>query len=184
MKKILIGILGGVVIFGSGMFVGRFNSVKKETFRNLDAEYKKTVQEVNDLKTEIKKLKEETKKDEKNKDEESSENSSTENKITVSSKNNKVENSQTHKQKESLNANNNQSYEKTKNNNVEVKKENNSAEIHKPLENNNTVGNINNQPGNNQFGGLPPSDLDSGKADNSGTEPGIPPDASFKIEID
>lgn len=179
MKKILIGILGGVVIFGSGMFIGRFNSVKKETFRSLDAEYKKTVHEVNDLKTEIKKLKEKTEKDNKSKDDEEKENKeskSIENKVVVSSKNNREENSQIHRQKENLNANNNPSYEKPKNNNVEVKKENNSAEVHKPLENSNTVGSVNNQ-----FGGLSPTDSYTGQVDHSGTEPGIPPENTPRI---
>lgn len=182
MKKILIGILGGVVIFGSGMFIGRFNSVKKETFRNLDAEYKKAVQEVNDLKTEIKKLKEETKKDEKNKDEESSENSSTENKITVSSKNNKAENSQTYKQKEIINANNNSSYEKPKNNKVEIKTENNKVEI--KTENNSTGVH---KPVNNIIEGNPGSqDIGAGsniqEPDISETHQGTPPDNSFKVD--
>lgn len=55
MKKTLIGILSAVVVFSSGMFIGKTNTVDKDTYENLKAKNEATIKQVNSTKKDLSK---------------------------------------------------------------------------------------------------------------------------------
>lgn len=59
MKKIIIGILSGVVIFGSGMFMGKVNTVDKDTYEDLKLKHEQTIKETDKIKKDLSKINEE-----------------------------------------------------------------------------------------------------------------------------
>ncbi|CEQ01207.1 Uncharacterised protein [[Clostridium] sordellii] len=54
-KKAIAGILSGIIIFGSGMFIGKINTVDNDTYENLKSKHEKTVKEVNTTKKDLNK---------------------------------------------------------------------------------------------------------------------------------
>lgn len=88
MKKIIIWALSGIVVFGSGMFLGKVDTVDKDTYENLKSKHEEIVKESNTAKKDLSKVSkelEELKKTEKIEETEVSkdnkENNNTDNKI-------------------------------------------------------------------------------------------------------
>ena len=54
-KKAIAGILSGIIVFGSGMFIGKINTVDNDTYENLKSKHEKTVKEVNTTKKDLNK---------------------------------------------------------------------------------------------------------------------------------
>lgn len=54
-KKAIAGILSGIIVFGSGMLIGKINTVDNDTYENLKSKHEKTVEEVNTTKKDLNK---------------------------------------------------------------------------------------------------------------------------------
>lgn len=54
-KKAIAGILSGIIVFGSGMFIGKINTVDNDTYENLKSKHEKTVEEINTTKKDLNK---------------------------------------------------------------------------------------------------------------------------------
>ena len=56
MKKIIIWALSGIVVFGSGMFLGKVDTVDKDTYENLKSKHEEVVKESNTTKKDLTKV--------------------------------------------------------------------------------------------------------------------------------
>ncbi|MFR4164221.1 MAG: hypothetical protein ACLT0R_16535 [Paraclostridium sordellii] len=54
-KKAIAGALSGIIVFGSGMLIGKINTVDNDTYENLKSNHEKTVEEVNTTKKDLNK---------------------------------------------------------------------------------------------------------------------------------
>lgn len=59
MKKIIIWALSGIVVFGSGMFLGKVDTVDKDKYENLKSKHEEVVKESNTVKKDLTKVSEE-----------------------------------------------------------------------------------------------------------------------------
>ncbi|MBN8046953.1 hypothetical protein J0A94_03865 [Paraclostridium bifermentans] len=56
MKKIIIWALSGIVVFGSGMFLGKVDTVDKDTYENLKSKHEEVVKESDNAKKDLTKV--------------------------------------------------------------------------------------------------------------------------------
>ncbi|GAA0103356.1 hypothetical protein UT300012_40730 [Paraclostridium bifermentans] len=169
MKKIIIWALSGVVVFGSGMFLGKVDTVDKDTYENLKSKHEEVVKESNTAKkdlTKVSKELEELKKTEKTEETEDSkdnkENNNTDTKsINKENKTNKnmVKTNSTNKESSIRNVNKESKH--TNKPTSEKPKNENKPTTTKPVE---SV----NRP--KDYGGDPGITSETGPGDNSGTE--------------
>lgn len=169
MKKIIIWALSGIVVFGSGMFLGKVDTVDKDTYENLKSKHEQVVKESDNTKkdlTKVSKELEELKKTEKIEETEvfkdNKENNNTDTKsINKENKTNKntVKTNSTNKES-SVKKVNKESKNENKPTSEKPKNENKPTTT-KPVESINRP---------KDYGGDPGITQETGPGDNSGTE--------------